>query len=734
MHTTDDSHGVTVSNSSHSPTCELDIHVIWHPDSSIGELLYDQLVDHYHSDAFAGFTGSPIEVFACTGKRPHLWHDEHNDTPAPRTALIPIIDAALIRASEDDSPENPWHSLALELTSATGDHSPDKTLITIPIVAGAPPAYGPLEALTRRVQGINLQESLRKRLTTQHASPTVDVTREVGSLIREISQSILQRSFPHSRRLTVFISHARADLSTTETSVTGRTGVVAEIKSLIDNATHLDLFFDTRTIQVGSDWESEIKTAAASCALLMVRTNSYSLRPWTQTEVRIAKENQRPIVCLSALVEGEKRGSFIMDHVPTVAYPAHGNSARKKQEAVNDAVNMLVDEALKFRLWKQQSARIFAGIPTLASAPDPIALSQIVAEKQIHGENPQVQIVYPDPPLTSVETSTLTKIFASDHTRIDALVLNTPRTHSIPKSSAEHADVRIAFSASIPEELSSYGVTDTHIERTVAEVAQLALIKGAHLTYAGTIGDNASCLTTSILDTIDRYQSLERYVRATGSPRCPGNVRHALTLTIPQCALTSEQRDAALRVEEKYPETVDVKVIDINGTCTALRKARRWRDSIESRQHQQAFTAIRAHLPAFCDARIIIGGKLQHRDSQHPRGFQGVLPGIIEEALATVRAGQPLYLAGGFGGAAALLAWKMGYVDPPTAGTFDELLARDEALARAVDEICGRIAQTSNGLSDEDNRRMCSTRHPSDFARYVAKGLSQIRVAREIDS
>ena len=84
--------------------------------------------------------------------------------------------------------------------------------------------------------------------------------------------------------------------------------------------------------------------------------------------------------------------------------------------------------------------------------------------------------------------------------------------------------------------------------------------------------------------------------------------------------------------------------------------------------------------------------------------------------------------------AAALLAWKMGYVDPPTADSFDELLARDEALARAVDEICGRIAQTGNGLSDEDNRRMCSTRHPSDFARYVAKGLSQIRVAREIDS
>lgn len=212
----------------------------------------------------------------------------------------------------------------------------------------------------------------------------------------------------------------------------------------------------------------------------------------------------------------------------------------------------------------------------------------------------------------------------------------------------------------------------------------------------------------------------------------PGNVCHALTLTIPRCALTSEQYEAALRVQNKYPETVDVKVLDISGTCTELDEAQRWDDSVESRQ--QAFTAIRAHLPAFCDARAIIGGKLQRRDSQHPHGYQGILPGIIDEALATVRARQPLYLAGGFGGAAALLAWRMGYINPPAAHAFEQLLSGNEALAKAVNEISQGITQASNGLSEEDNRRMCSTRHPSDFARYVAKGLSEICRTREIDS
>lgn len=733
MCTTDYSHDTNVNNSSHSPTCELDIHVIWHPNSSVGEPLYNHLVGHYHSDTFAGFTGSPIEVFACTGKQPHLWHGEHNDTPAPRTVLIPIIDPALVRGCHEDSRENPWYFLARELTKTALSHHPDKTLITIPIIAGTRPSYEPLKALTEGIQGINLPESLLQHLSEQSRSPMTDTTRGIGSLIRDINQSILQRSFLDSHKLTVFISHARADLSSTETPENGRTGVVATIKKYIDDATHIDTFFDTHTIQVGSEWQREIKTAAASCALLMVRTNSYSLRPWTQTEVKIAKEKQRPIVCLSALVEGEKRGSFIMDHVPTVAYPVHSNDDEKKRDAVNNAINMLVDEALKFRLWKQQSERIFADVPTLASAPDPIALSQVVADQQMPDKNPQVQIVYPDPPLTSVETAALTRIFALGHPRNGTLALNTPRTHCIPKTNAEHADIRIAFSVSVPEELSAYGITDTHIERTVAEVAQLALIKGARLTYAGTIGENASCLTTSILDTIDRYQSLERYVQATSSGmHRPGNARHALTLTIPRCALTSEQYKAAQSVQNKYPETVDVKVLDISGTCTELDEAQQWRDSVESRQ--QAFTAIRAHLPAFCDARAIIGGKLQRRDSQHPHGYQGILPGIIDEALATVRARQPLYLAGGFGGAAALLAWRMGYINPPAAHTFEQLLSGNEALAKAVNEINQGITQTSNGLSKEDNRRMCSTRHPSDFARYVAKGLSEICRTGEIDS
>lgn len=50
-------------------------------------------------------------------------------------------------------------------------------------------------------------------------------------------------------------------------------------------------------------------------------------------------------------------------------------------------------------------------------------------------------------------------------------------------------------------------------------------------------------------------------------------------------------------------------------------------------------------------ARILLGGKVD--------GYSGFLPGIFEEALTTLQCQRPVYLLGGFGGAAEILARAM---------------------------------------------------------------------------
>lgn len=69
----------------------------------------------------------------------------------------------------------------------------------------------------------------------------------------------------------------------------------------------------------------------------------------------------------------------------------------------------------------------------------------------------------------------------------------------------------------------------------------------------------------------------------------------------------------------------------------------------------QSFTQMREHMAAFCDARLLVGGR--------KTGFAGRIAGVCEEALETVQAGRPLLVMGGFGGAARDVAEALGLVD-----------------------------------------------------------------------
>jgi hypothetical protein len=61
----------------------------------------------------------------------------------------------------------------------------------------------------------------------------------------------------------------------------------------------------------------------------------------------------------------------------------------------------------------------------------------------------------------------------------------------------------------------------------------------------------------------------------------------------------------------------------------------------------RSLTFMREAMQAGTSARIAMGGKL--------KGYQGLWPGVLEEGIIALRAGQPLYLLGLFGGAARLL-------------------------------------------------------------------------------
>jgi hypothetical protein len=145
-------------------------------------------------------------------------------------------------------------------------------------------------------------------------------------------------------------------------------------------------------------------------------------------------------------------------------------------------------------------------------------------------------------------------------------------------------------------------------------------------------------------------------------------------------------------------------------------------------------------------ARVLIGGKVA--------GASGFLPGVFEEALLALERGQPLYVLGGFGGAAAHLAEQLLQPDQ-LSSTFDadwleaqtpdlERLNRlflaqrlgpgvrsTRELLRALHGAIGRVRQTSlsnvlqTGLDEAQTRKLLLTQSVDDAVRMVLEGLQQ---------
>lgn len=259
-------------------------------------------------------------------------------------------------------------------------------------------------------------------------------------------------------------------------------------------------------------------------------------------------------------------------------------------------------------------------------------------------------------------------------------------------SSALHVGVSVSESPSLPR----LGLSEKHLELALGEVARVVLRSGHKLVYGGHLRDDGY---TGFL-----ASEVERYGRRTDSP---------LQLVVGW----SEHRRMTLSELRSHRDSLqlfgEVRYLDEQGNEVAADHQRG--EAAESVQEPvSALTALRTYLAERTDARVLIGGKLQ--------GFQGVMPGVLEEATLAVAANQPVYLAGGFGGATGALA--------AAALRLDSLLGWEcDGVPEDTFEHA-RVAVSSglppNGLSDDQNRRLATTYRPSEVAWLVARGLQKI--------
>ena len=269
--------------------------------------------------------------------------------------------------------------------------------------------------------------------------------------------------------------------------------------------------------------------------------------------------------------------------------------------------------------------------------------------------------------------------------------------------------LRLGVSVSDSTDLARLGLTSRHVELALAEIARSVLLGRGGLVYGGRA--TPSGFTQFLIHEVNNY----------------GSHPEALTL----CLAAPEHQK--LSVEELDSLDCDLGIrgklicLDPAGNVIdngALPQAPEVRGSMNGRSdHQASYSAMRRYIGKTSDARVILGGQL--------KGFKGAMPGIIEEAIYTVEAKQPLFVIAGFGGAAALVAQTLGiddldwapneFPERPDDHRIDESLCRLQAAAHE-----SQWSSKNCGLNKTEMHQLAASYRPKEIASLIANGLANI--------
>lgn len=388
----------------------LEIYVVWHPADQRGEDIAVEFVEHFHGSLYTGLLGGAVEVFVrntgwvAAGNAPRPIPSA--GTPLPNgieqsefTVIVPLMGIEMAVAVEAKS--GSWRDYIENIVRMQQEN---------PTRVGIFPCLIDQDA----ANNTELERILGKYQCIARSSSEEET--EITLRCRDLAQGIAQLlSGNEEQRLTIFISHTKRGSPYEEENISL---LIDMIRQIIAN-THLQEFFDTSDLQPGCNWDEGLRRNAARSALLALRTDLYSSREWCQREILIAKREGMPVVILDALGLGERQGSFLMDHVPRVPVRMQGGCWQR--QGVYRALNLLVDECLKRKLWMRQKVmsqdKRKLGIMWWAPhAPEPLTLVHwLEAAKKsraLPAAGSVVRILHPDPPLGADEKLVLDQMLS----------------------------------------------------------------------------------------------------------------------------------------------------------------------------------------------------------------------------------------------------------------------------------------------------------------------------------
>lgn len=225
---------------------------------------------------------------------------------------------------------------------------------------------------------------------------------------------------------------------------------------------------------------------------------------------------------------------------------------------------------------------------------------------------------------------------------------------------------RVALSVSDAPDRARLGLPAREVDRALFSICTVLVRSGAKIVYGGNLDPEGL--------TFNMFRHLAgAYVTSEKAP---------FVHIIPEPVFRKTPFDAlvfALREGASIVEThayIDGSLVPIRLVDDGLRvdrgvsskrlsddgEYRAWLDTKPVLDDASAFSAAREAMTRASHARVVLGGKMGLLDDPSD-GYQGAMPGIVEEAILALAAGQPCIPLGAFGGAARDVAIALELLD-----------------------------------------------------------------------
>lgn len=266
----------------------------------------------------------------------------------------------------------------------------------------------------------------------------------------------------------------------------------------------------------------------------------------------------------------------------------------------------------------------------------------------------------------------------------------------------------VAISISESEDLHRLGLAEAHLRLAVAEIVRAILVHGGRVIYGGHLAPSG--YTAFLISEVERFGSDRRFVSVM-----PWSEHVKLPF---QQVWAARQRLGSSG--EVICLDADGKPLEAEGWIRLDRE-----QVLPPEVVAHSLTLMRKTVTDMSDARVILGGKR--------RGFVGAMPGILEEAMLTVEAGKPVFLAGGFGGLAFDLADMVGGVpDAALAALRVGMAPKSEALSSVRAQLRDMSAEilARDGLTESERVHVALSHRASEVASMIVTALGRLSNAK----